>query len=281
MSNYPKIAKTLIALSGQGEVITVYRAFVEYTGSLEAAMMLSQLLYWTPRSSRKNGSIIKSDAEFAKELYLSIYGVRCARRILENKRIVETRRVMWKGAPTMSYLVKIDELENSFDTFLRIRKIEEVTESEDRSFESVSSLTETTTEITTEIKETSAKPALSPVKAPPIPVSKPIKEKPIPKENNNYAMAQALADVSGMNFVVNKGRLFKNAKELLKVPGITPDDIRRDYGEGGDWYRYDWRGKQGEKPTPEAVRATLGNLKIAKPNGGQKYVDPYGAIVED
>jgi DNA-binding transcriptional regulator YhcF (GntR family) len=115
-------------------------------------------------------------------------------------------------------------------------------------------------ETSEETKKSSAKPALSPVKAPPIPVSKPIKEKPIPKENNNYAMAQALADVSGMNFVVNKGRLFKNAGILVKVPGITPDLIRRDYGEGGDWYRYDWRGKQGEKPTPEAVRATLGNL---------------------
>jgi hypothetical protein len=275
MSNYPKIAKTLIALSGQGEVITVYRAFVEYTGSLEAAMMLSQLLYWTPRSSRKNGSIIKSDAEFAKELYLSIYGVRCARRILENKRIVETRRVMWKGAPTMSYLVKIDELENSFDTFLRIRKIEEVTESEDRSFESVSSLTETTTEI----KETSAKPAPLPVKAPPIP--KPIPAPKIHKDNNNEIMAHTLADVTGMSFVSNDGLLRREAKLLLKDPRASPELIRRDYGEGGDWYRYDWRGKQGEKPTPALIRKTLGNLKIAKPNGGQKYVDPYGAIVED
>jgi hypothetical protein len=122
------------------------------------------------------------------------------------------------------------------------------------------SLTDTESDTDTE-SESSAKTAPPlPRAVKPIPITEPIKAKPIPKENPNYAMAQALSEVTGMNLRANEGRIFKNAKELLKVTGIMPEDIRRDYGEGGDWYRCDWRGKQGEKPTPEMVRATLGNL---------------------
>jgi hypothetical protein len=47
--------------------ISFHRCLVETTGSITAALMLSQALYWTPRSSTKDGWFYKSEKEWNEE----------------------------------------------------------------------------------------------------------------------------------------------------------------------------------------------------------------------
>lgn len=111
------LANTLINLSGQKNVITVYRAFVDFTGTLEAAMMLSQLLYWTPKS-KNNGWIAKSDKDFQEELCLSRRAIRGSRIILLNLLVITTKKAQFNGAPTMHYRINLENLDHQWDQFL-------------------------------------------------------------------------------------------------------------------------------------------------------------------
>ncbi|MDQ2807982.1 MAG: hypothetical protein M3Z04_13895 [Chloroflexota bacterium] len=70
-------------LTGQASVLTIPRLFIEMTGSLEAALLLSQCLYWTPRTSDPDGWFYKTAEEWEAELSLSEYQVRKARKVLE------------------------------------------------------------------------------------------------------------------------------------------------------------------------------------------------------
>jgi hypothetical protein len=83
-----------------------------------------------------------------------------------------------------------------------------------------------------------------------------------------FLIAEALAEVTGISFEANRGRIFREAKELARDATATPDAIRLNYGEGGAWYRADWRGLRGQKPALSQVRSTWGSLKVAKPQPG-------------
>jgi len=70
-----------------------------------------------------------------------------------------------------------------------------------------------------------------------------------------FDIVQALAEVCGMDFEANKGRLFREGKPL--VGKLTPEEVRKYYGPRSTWYTTDWRGKMGEYPTPAAIRETF------------------------
>ena len=77
-------------------------------------------------------------------------------------------------------------------------------------------------------------------------------------EGNLYPVAKALADVTGMDFDKNKGRLFRESKSFY-----TQNDATRliaDYGAGGPWFS-NWRAKNGDKPSLAQIRETWGNLQ--------------------
>jgi len=84
-----------------------------------------------------------------------------------------------------------------------------------------------------------------------------------PPTNVLLPLAQALAEVCGIPFDLNRGMLFKEAK--LISPKATPETIRADYGPGGLWYKRDWRGQKGERPKPSLIRQTLGSLEPVAP----------------
>jgi hypothetical protein len=124
---YPELAQTLIAMSGQRNVVTVYRPFVEFTGSLEAALMLSQLLYWTPRATikaineqtgRTETWIAKSDKEFQEELCLSRHSVRAARQALIKLGFLKTQLRKFGPSPTIHYRLDLEILETRWRAWL-------------------------------------------------------------------------------------------------------------------------------------------------------------------
>lgn len=147
------LAASLLQMAGQVNIITVRRPFVSFTGTLERAMLLDQLLYWTPRSVM-GGWIAKTDAEFQSELCLTRYSVRAAREGLVEMKIIETEVRKFNGSPTQHYRVNMAELTKQWSEFVsRLSEIEqtECLKSNNPGLSEIEqSLTETTTETTRE-----------------------------------------------------------------------------------------------------------------------------------
>ncbi|HZH92195.1 MAG TPA: hypothetical protein VEX70_16480 [Pyrinomonadaceae bacterium] len=139
---------TLIkSLTGQNNVLTIPVEFIHYTGSIDAALFLSQLLYWTDKGRRADGFIYKTYKEWENEICLSEYEVKKARKNLEAKGILETKVMRANGNPTVHYFLDSEKFSESFLEFLKNRK---ASNPRNDSIESAESLTETTAETITE-----------------------------------------------------------------------------------------------------------------------------------
>jgi DnaD/phage-associated family protein len=134
--------------SGQNNVITVNIAYVDFTGDIETALFLSQVIYWTDRTTRKDGFFYKTDEEWREEIRLSRYAIRKARKKLEEMGILETKVKKANGNPTVHYRLDKQRFVESFISFLRNQKNENANSNEPKC-EREFSLTETTTEINT------------------------------------------------------------------------------------------------------------------------------------
>jgi hypothetical protein len=148
------LVNTLLKLSGNENVIIVARTFVDFTGSLEAGLMLSQLLYWTTKTRIDGGWIAKSDEEFSYELCITTYGVRQAKKTLISKGILEMEIKKFNGSPTSHYRINQEKLAETFTDFINSDSADSnPVPSDSRSplSESADSLTEITTETTTDI----------------------------------------------------------------------------------------------------------------------------------
>ena len=78
--------------------IAFHRIFVEWTGSVNAALMLSQLVYWTKRTKDSEGWIYKSAIEWEEETGLSTREQATARKVLRLSGLVEEKL---KGLPAI------------------------------------------------------------------------------------------------------------------------------------------------------------------------------------
>lgn len=90
-------------------------------------------------------------------------------------------------------------------------------------------------------------------------------------------MISALAEVMGKDANLNGTRLAALASALLKTANatdpsgfVTPAFIRQQYGEGGKFYEYDWRGAEGQWPSEGAIRDTLKRAVMGWPGGRPK-----------
>lgn len=108
---------------GQQNILAIPRAFISILGSLDAALVLSQIIYWSDRATMKNGWFAKSYAEWEDELSLSKYQIGKAVKALKPAGI-ETKVKKFDGSPVVHYHVdkqvfsqwivkKLDELGKS------------------------------------------------------------------------------------------------------------------------------------------------------------------------
>lgn len=90
--------------------IAFHRVFVKVTGSVNAAIMLSQAIYWSKRTKSKDGWFYKSRDEWEEETGLSRYEQEAARKLL-------VRAGVWdeelRGVPaTMNFHVDTARLQD-------------------------------------------------------------------------------------------------------------------------------------------------------------------------
>jgi hypothetical protein len=72
-----------------------------------------------------------------------------------------------------------------------------------------------------------------------------------------YALASAIAEVTGMSMFISQAQIIKEATKIGKDPRVSPELVRQIYSKGGLWYTEDWRGKKGEKPGLYDVAKTI------------------------
>lgn len=107
-------------------------------------------------------------------------------------------------------------------------------------------------------------------------------EKPLPDSGNIYKMAKVICAATNSDWDLQRGRIFKTAKDLQKSR-YTYDDVVAVFGNSGYWFTLDWRGKQGSNPTLGQVKSEIRGLldKGAEAEaraGGKPQVNPDGSL---
>lgn len=160
MGNYQQeIFNVIGTLTGQRNMLVIPREFINYTGDLETALFLSQLIYWTGKVKSDNGWVYKNYKEWEEEISLSEYQVRKARKKLEKMGILETKIAKVNGNPTVHYRLKKGTFSETFLKKLQERTCENFRNEPVKNTETIYidpykdnlTYTETTTETTTEI----------------------------------------------------------------------------------------------------------------------------------
>lgn len=116
--NYPDLVKRFLKMGNDQNVVPMSREFFRFTGSLEGALLLAQLLYWHPRTKNRAGWIYKTDTNWATELCLTKHAVREARFRLERMGIVQTTLKRANGSPITHYRFDMGRLEELWGQFL-------------------------------------------------------------------------------------------------------------------------------------------------------------------
>ncbi len=120
--------------SGQANTLVIPRAFIDFTGDHLAALLLSQILYWSDRTTDPDGWFYKTADEWQAELGMSVYQVKRAATALATLGIITKLRKV-QGAPRMHYRVDmpkftdlflqfLENQETSKSTSLKIKKLE-------------------------------------------------------------------------------------------------------------------------------------------------------------
>ena len=148
MNNRDYISSIITQFSGQNNIIPIPTIYIRITEDYPSAALLNQMIYWSYRTSRKDGYFYKSYNEWYEELHLTEYQVRRATKKLKSFGFVDTALKKANGAPTLHY--KVDTKEVS-EWILKKLQNGNLRNSRMDSEETQESLTEITTKTTTEI----------------------------------------------------------------------------------------------------------------------------------
>jgi hypothetical protein len=117
MSTQSTINGLIKSMSGQNNILTIPRIYIDITGDIKSALFLSQCVYWSDKTGRDDGYFYKSTNEWSEELGLSKREIENARKKLV--KFITTKILRANGSPTVHYMVNIgrlrDEIEGIFD----------------------------------------------------------------------------------------------------------------------------------------------------------------------
>ncbi len=271
------------SFSGQSNVIAVPRIFISLTGSASLALLLSQLLYWSERTTRRDRFVYKSNRDWFEEVGASRYDVDQFKTLP----YVETKVKRANNYPTTHYRLRIDVLVDEMMALLEKNTpiLDEEEEEEDLAemntdpakictplcenshtlmqnfaqplVENNKSLTKITTKTTTDsLKDGTCAPegARPPEKASSV-VKKKSKDKPQSKPEEpsaQWEMMRAISTVTSyeLKFKDVAAQVGRIAKQIL-AGGYTVQDVL-DFETY--WQENDWRWKKDKrKPTPADI----------------------------
>jgi len=112
-SNQKQLISLIKSISGQANILTIPRLYIDILdGDVKAALLLSQIVYWSDKSKRTDGWFWKSFKEWNDELGLTQKVVVRAVSVLKDLGLIETKVKRAMGAPTTHYKVNLQLLTN-------------------------------------------------------------------------------------------------------------------------------------------------------------------------
>ena len=100
--NQQTVYALIARVAGQANVLTIPRLFIDWTGDHISALLLSQIIYWSSRTTDAEGWFYKSAKEWEEELGISDYQLTRATKKLASAGVVTKLRKV-RGAPTLHY----------------------------------------------------------------------------------------------------------------------------------------------------------------------------------
>lgn len=114
---------------GQANTASVPTIFKKWFGSYNTAILFSQILYWSDRTSNADGWFYKSYKDWERELFLSEKEARTAAEKLVEMGLIETAVHKINGVPTKHYRLRNDVFEKLFVEFLENEEAAQVVDS--------------------------------------------------------------------------------------------------------------------------------------------------------
>ena len=105
--------------SGQHNTVTFQRPYVEFTGSVDGALLLGQLIYWSDKGDEE-GWFYKSYMDWQNEIYVKERSARSIAQGFESQGFLEIqKRRTPSGTPKMHYRFLLDRFAIVFEDFLK------------------------------------------------------------------------------------------------------------------------------------------------------------------
>jgi hypothetical protein len=242
--NYQQVKAMIKQFTGQANTLVIPRVFIDFTGDHLAAMLLSQILYWSDRTSDPDGWFYKTADEWDEEIGLSNFQIKRATAILKAMG-VETRLKRVDGAPRTHYRVDMDAFIDLFFKFLENRETrksrndkmenQETSKSDFQETEETYKEQRLHAEITSKRESENHDNAVG---------SRSLKNGTGPKPKQRDPLALAIAAACRINPDYASKRQKENLNEAylsLRDRGATPEDIpkRVDW-----WQQKDWRARE-------------------------------------
>ena len=111
---------------GSSNLLVIPTKLIEFTGGLDTALLLSQIIYWSDKTT--DGWIAKSYREWFDEIRLSEYEVRSSAKKLEAEGLIMTKLKQFAGAPRIHYKLNEEVFVEKFMKFLGSDMKEQVEE---------------------------------------------------------------------------------------------------------------------------------------------------------
>jgi len=154
MSNYDAMRALILSFPGEHKALGVPMELCRFMGSLEGGVFLSQLIFWSDKSKRKDGWFYKKHEEWQTETMLSQYKVNKYTEQLVNLGVLEFKLKKANGSPTCHYKFDYEKFHNLFIEFLTMDSLktsQSITENSTMdSLKTSQSITDTVTETVTE-----------------------------------------------------------------------------------------------------------------------------------
>jgi len=110
-SNHKQMISLIKSISGQANVLTIPRLYIDILdGDVKAALLLSQIVYWSDKSIRTDGWFWKSYPEWHEELAIPKRTAVRKVELLKDMGLIETQVKRAMGAPTTHYKVNMQAI---------------------------------------------------------------------------------------------------------------------------------------------------------------------------
>src|SRR5690625_1786347 len=112
MSGYRYMRDFIKKVSGQDNIITIPKIYLEITEDINTALILNQSIYYSSITKRKDGYFYKTYREWKEETFLSQYQVKRSVERLKALKLIDTKLKRAEGSPTLHYKVLMDNLQD-------------------------------------------------------------------------------------------------------------------------------------------------------------------------